>query len=149
MPLDAAGLNGGITSIATDPPQGGPSAAAQAWADAMKDYASGIVPASTTVDAAAATLSGALATAFSSPAAAPGMESAFAAFAGTVGGGMAAAGFAPTPPASPVGFASQFAGPKPASHDDAGAQISALIDKWMKTGFGTLISPPNTVVPWT
>jgi hypothetical protein len=75
------------------------------------------------------------------------MESAFAAFAVTVGGGMV--GFTPTPPAAPVGFASQFGGPKPATAADAASQIASLIDTWMRSGIGTLIAPPNTPTPWT
>lgn len=75
------------------------------------------------------------------------MESAFATFAVTVGGGMA--GYAPTPPPSPVGFASQFGGPKPETAAAAASAIASLIDTWMKTGLSTLIAPPNTVVPWT
>ena len=75
------------------------------------------------------------------------MESAFSTFAVTVGGGMA--GFVPTPPPAPVGFASQFAGPKPATAAAASSAIASLIDTWMKTGLSTLVAPPNTVVPWS
>jgi hypothetical protein len=75
------------------------------------------------------------------------MESAFASFGATVGLGMA--GFVPTPPAGPVGFASQFSGPKPATAQAAATAIAAIIDAWMRTGLSTLIAPPNTAVPWT
>ena len=147
MPLDAPGLSSALASIADDAPDGA-AAAGQAWADAVKDYAAGIVPPSTTVSAAAATLAGALAGAFSSPAAAPGMEAAFAAFAVTVAGGMLPT-YTGVPPAGPVGFASQFAGPKPESHAEAGAELGGLIDAWMKKGTATLVAPPNTPVTWT
>jgi hypothetical protein len=113
----------------------------------MQSYAVTIMPPSASVAAAVSTLSGALASAFAAPAAAPGMESAFAAFATTVGGGMA--GFAPIPPPAPVGFASQFAGPYPETHEAAGDQIGTLIHSWMSTGSSTLIAPPNTLTPWT
>ena len=146
MPLNLPGLKSALQSEFASPPATS-AACAQSWANAMQAYAVAIVPASTTVAAAAATLAGALATAFASPAAAPGMETAFAAFAVTVGGGMV--GFVPTPPPAPVGFASQFAGPKPATHADAADAIGDLIQAWMSTGFGTLVAPPFTVVPWS
>jgi hypothetical protein len=146
MPLDLSGLKANLASLGETPPAT-LAAAAQAWADAMASYAAGIIPASATVSAAATTLAGALVTAFGAPAAAPGMESAFAAFAGTVGVGMA--GFTAVPPPAPVGFAAQFAGPYPETHDEAGDQIGTLIDTWMKTGSATLIAPPNTVTPWS
>ena len=90
----------------------------------------------------------ALAGAFAAPDAAPSMESAFAAFAGTVAGGMATAGFTGVAPSAPVGFGPQFSGPKPGSHADAANQIATLIDVWMKTGVAILIAPPNTPQPW-
>lgn len=146
MPLNAAGLKDALQNEFTSPPATS-AECAQAWADAMSSYASGIIPPSATVSAAAATLAGALTTAFSSPAAAPGMEAAFSAFAVSVGGGMV--GFTPVPPSAPVGFALQFAGPKPLTHPDAAQAIASLIDGWMKTGSATLIAPPNTVTPWS
>jgi hypothetical protein len=99
------------------------------------------------VAGAAAALQSSLASAFGTTDCAPAMESAFAAFAVTVGGGMA--GYVPTPPPAPVGFASQFAGPKPATHASAASAIASLIDTWMKTGLSTLVAPPNTIVPWS
>lgn len=146
MPLNLAALQSALEQEFSDPPASS-AGCAQAWADALQSYAAGIIPASTTVAAAATTLSSALAGAFTAPDAAPGMESAFLAFAVAVGGGMV--GFVPTPPPAPVGFASQFAGPKPATHADAAAAFASLIDTWMRTGLSTLAAPPNTVVPWS
>jgi len=146
MPLNAGALSSGLSSLFSSPP---PSAAAcaQQWASAVQSWASGIVPASGTVSGAVSTLQGALASAFATPDCAPAMESAFAAFAVTVGGGMA--GYAPTPPPGPVGFAPQFAGAKPATASAAASALSSLIDAWMRTGIGTLIAPPNTPLPWS
>ncbi len=135
MSLVKAGLAGDIENIGTSPPETA-AECAEAWAAAMVDYAGSVLPASTTVSGAEVALAGALTTAFESPAAAAGMESAFASFATTVASGMAPA-FTGTPPAGPVGFAAQFAGPKPATHADAGVDISDLIDLWMKTGTAT------------
>src|ERR1700742_5180344 len=113
MPLALPTLTSQLQSLFADPP---PDAAgcAQGWANAMQAYAAGIVPASTTVATAASTLSGALAGAFATPNSGPAMDLAFTAFAASVGLGMA--GFAPVPPAAPVGFSTLFAGPKPATH---------------------------------
>lgn len=146
MPLALPALTSGLQSDFAAPP-GGYSACAQAWADAVQSWATGIVPPSTTVAAAAATLSGALASAFAAPDAPPLMETAFAAFAVTVGAGMA--GYAPTPPAGPVGFAPYFLGADAATHAQAASDIAGLIDPWMKTGLSALLVPPFTVVPWS
>jgi hypothetical protein len=146
MPLNPSALSSGLQSTFADPP---PTAAgcAQGWADAVQSWCSSIVPASAGVAGAVATLQGALAGAFAGTDAASALESAFSAFAVTVGGGMA--GYVPTPPPGPVGFATQFAGPKPATHADAASMIANLIDVWMRTGIGTLIAPPGTIVPWS
>jgi hypothetical protein len=146
MPLAAPALKSQLSSAFANPPPSH-AACAQAWASAVQAYASGIVPPSTTVAAAAAVLAGSLATAFQSSNAAPAMESAFAKFAGAVGLGMA--GYVPTPPPGQVGFAAQFSGPKPATHAAAGEAIGGLIDMWMRTGLSTLAAPPGTVVPWS
>lgn len=146
MPLNLSALSSGLQSTFSDPP-GGYNACAQAWADAVQSWCSSIVPPSATVASAAATLATALASAFSSPNAVPGIESAFSAFAAAVGLGMA--GYAPTPPAGTVGFASYFAGADATTHAQAASELAALIDPWMKTGLSTLLVPPNTVVPWS
>ena len=146
MALAAPSLKSQLQNLFASPP---PDAAgcAQGWANAMQAYAAGIVPASTTVTAAASALSGALASAFAAPNSAPAMELAFTAFGASVGLGMA--GFAPVPPVAPVGFAPLFAGPKPATAADAAQSIGSQIDTWMKTGVSTLVAPPFTVTPWT
>lgn len=148
MALNLATLQSDIASLAESPGATIADCAGQ-WADAMQAYAGGVVPATTSAAAASATLEAALVAAFAQPAAAAAMEAAFLAFATTIGVGMAGAGFTGLPPAGPVGFAAQFAGPKPATHAAAGQQIGSLIDMWMKTGTATLIAPPNTVVTWT
>lgn len=146
MPLDIGALQGGIEGACSSPSDTAAGSAGQ-WAAAVRDYASGIVPPSTTVSAAAATLEGALAGAFASPAAAPLMEAAFAAFGVTVAAGMLPL-YAGVPPSGPVGFASQFGGPKPETHAAAASAVASLIDTWMKTGTATLVAPPNTPTTW-
>ena len=146
MPLNASSLSSGLASLFSGPPPSAGGCAAQ-WASSVQSWAVGIVPPSAAVSGAVSTLQGALSSAFASPNCAPALESAFAAFAVTVGGGMV--GYAPTPPPGQVGFASQFAGPKPATAAAAASAIASLIDTWAKTGLSTLIAPPNTVVPWS
>jgi hypothetical protein len=120
---------------------------AHAWADAVRTYAAAIVPSSTTVSAAANALASSLAAAFALPSAVAGMEAAFAAFAAAVGFGMT--GYVPTPPPAAVGFATQFAGPAPATSAAAAQQLAALVHAWLTTGTSTLAVPPNTLVPWS
>ena len=144
MALNRAALESGIAEVCTAP-AGDAAGCAQQWADAMGEYASAIVPVSPAVAGAVATLAGSLAAAFSSPAAAPGMESAFKAFAATVGAGMA--GFVPTPPPSPVGFASLFGQPPPATGAAAASSMANLIDAWMRTGTAT--PPGGSPIPWS
>lgn len=108
MPLNPAGLQSDFEDLFSDPP-GTVSECAQAWADAVQAYFAGVVPSSTTVTAAAATLKTALESVFNAGAAsdpstaASSMETAFAAFATTVAGGMAPA-FVATPPTGQIGF---------------------------------------------
>ncbi len=145
MPLSADVLAKALEQVFVAPPETAP-ACAQAWADAVETYASSIVPPSTTVSAAAASLSAALTAAFLAPAAVPAMEAAFAAFVVALGGGMA--GFTPVPPAGPVGFAQLFQA-APQTHADAAAGIADAIHTWMTTGTATLIAPPFTASPWS
>lgn len=149
MPLVPETLQSQLESLFGSPPPSR-SACAQAWASAVQAYAAAIVPPSATVAAAAASLATALESAFAAttaPFAAPGMESALAAFAATVGGGMA--GYTPVPPSAPVGWAAQFSAAPPATHALAAQQISTRIHAWLTTGTSTLIAPPNTLVPWS
>lgn len=144
MPIDKAKLKDGLKSALASP-ENTHADCAQAWADAMSDFASGVVPPSTAVSSATSALSSSLATAFALPVATPGIVAAFTAFAAAVGAGMA--GFVPTPPPTPVGLVALFAGPKPATHDDAATAISDLVDIWMRTG--TAVAAPAAPVNWS
>ena len=146
MPLVLAALQSDLEALFAAPPAT-IAQCAQAWADATSSYASAIVPPSTTVAAAGATLSTALAAAFALPSAAAAMDAAFLAFATAVGLGMA--GYTPVPPPAPLGVAAQIAGPKPTTHAAAATAFATLIDTWMRTGTATLIAPPFTVLPWS
>lgn len=142
--LDSGKLQSAIFSVCESPAQTA-AACAQQWAQAMGDYASGIVPPSTTVPAARSALAGSLAAAFATPFAAPGMESAFAAFAATVGAGQA--GFVPLPPPRPVGFAALLAVISP-THASAAAAVASLVDTWMRSGSSTPVAG-GSPVPWS
>lgn len=151
MPLNATAFKDAIAALKGDNSPATVAAAAQAWADATQALAAGVIPASTTVAAAAATLKAEFESAWSqttSTAAASKLETGFAAFAATVGGGMTAGGYTGTPPAGQVGFASLLSTNQP-SLDDAAQAWADAIKTWMETGTGTLIVPPNTVVPWS
>lgn len=146
MPLVPATLQAQLASTFANPPETAQQCA-QAWANAMQAYAAAIVPPSTTVAAATSALSTALAVAFTQrPSGAAAMENAFAAFAVSLGGGMA--GYVAVPPVAPIGFASLFA-THPATHAEAAQRLTSAIDSWMRTGTATLIAPPGTVVPWS
>jgi hypothetical protein len=146
MPLDLPGLQSSLETLFAAPP---PTAAecAQAWADALGNYAAGIVPPSTTVPAGSVALVAALQSAFESPSAAAVFDAAFTTFAATVGTGMLPA-FAATPPPAPLGVAAQLAVSQP-THAAGAAAFASLIDVWFKIGTATLVAPPFTVLPWT
>lgn len=145
MTLNKQALQSGIEDLAG----ANASEAAQGWADAMEAFASGIVPASTTVSTAAATLATAMQSIMQGTDQATtvtSLEAAFAAFAVTVGGGMT--GFIPGPPAAPVGFAA-LAAVSSTSVETSAAAWATSIDTWMKTGASILAVPPFTPVSWT
>lgn len=146
MPLNPSGLQSSLESLFASPPMMA-AQCAQAWADAAGSYGAGIIPASTTVSAAAAALAAALQSAFGSAPAAPAFDAAFMSFAVTVAAGMLPT-FAGIPPPAPLGIATLLVSPQP-THAAAAAAFAALIDAWMKTGTATLVAPPNTLVPWS
>jgi hypothetical protein len=146
MPLNLPSLQSALEDLFSNPP---PAAAdcAQAWADAVEAYFSGVVPPSTTVSAAAGVMTGALQTAFEAPNAAPAVDGAFTAFATTVAGGMLPA-FTGVPPAAPLAISTLLAAPQP-THAAAAAAFSALIDTWARTGTAALVAPPFTASLWS
>lgn len=146
MPLDPVTLQSALGDLFATPPLTAAECAA-AWASALSDYASGVVPPSATVAAAATTLQAALAAAFAAPGAPSSVDAAFAAFAATVGAGMAPA-FVATPPPAPLGVIALLGAPAP-SHPAAAAGFAAHIDGWFKSGTAQLVAPPFTVAPWT
>lgn len=144
MPLASSKLQSGILGVCSSPADTA-AGCAQQWAQAMGDYAAGIVPPSTTVPVAQSALASALAGAFVTPFAAPLMEAAFAAFAASVGGGQI--GFVPVPPPRPVGFAALLAVIAP-THADAASAVTALVDSWMRSGSSTPLVG-GSPVPWS
>jgi hypothetical protein len=144
MPLNSGGLQSALLAQFKAPASSA-AGCAQQWADAVGNYASAVAPPSLSVSAARSALAAGLTAAFSSPLAAPGMESAFAAFAATVAAGMAPT-FVGAPPPRPVGFAAMFATLSP-THEAAAAAMAALIDSWMRSGTATP-SVGGAPVPW-
>lgn len=158
MPLLITALTAspGLPGAGTNGPLDDGAAVATKWAAAVGAWASAIVPASTAVTAAKTALEGTLTTLFSTPhsteqlaALAASLEAAHLTFATAVGVGMAAAGYAPTPPTGSVGFAGILTADPRDSSQDAADDIADALDTWMKTGIGTLIATPFTVVPWS
>lgn len=133
-----SGFSAGYTSYA---------AAGNGWGNAVQTGTASIVPPSTTVAAAVATLKTALTSAFAAPNSIPAMTTAFTAFATTVAAGMLPT-YTGVPPAAPINFASVF-GSTYTNHSDPAQAISDLIVNWLKTGTATLVAPPNTVIPWS
>ena len=144
MPLDLVTLQTDLEALFSEPPLTAPGCAA-AWASAVSGYAAAVVPASTTVELAAATLETALAAAFATPSAASLVDAAFTAFAATVAVGMAPA-FTGAPPPAPLSIGVLFAAPQP-THAAAAAAFAALIDTWFKTGSAVSV-PPGVTVTW-
>lgn len=131
---------------ATDEPGDSAAACAQTWANIMGSYFAGVVPASTTVSAAQASLQSALVSAFSAEAGAGLglLETAFTAFAATIGAGMAPA-FVAVPPPMPVGFANLEPAEDAAS---TATNLATLISTWAQSGTATP-SAGGSPVPWT
>lgn len=145
MPLVLAALRQGLPGARGDYPASYDEAA-HAWASAVRSWASGMVPTSTTVAVASLALERDLADAFAQRAGAAALEAAFARFARAVGLGMA--GYVAVPPPGQVGFAALFRGPPRVTRQDGIALVAGKLDVWMRTGTATLIAPPGTVVPW-
>lgn len=147
MPLIQSNLEDALTSFFEDPPETAPLCAEQ-WADAMKNYVLPIVPPSTTAEPASLALSAALTpifeTSLSASVTAIGMETAWLAFATSLGLGMAPAWVA-TPPPGLIGFLSLFTAPPPLTHREAAANFSNAIHIWMLTGTAVNSSSGATV----
>lgn len=146
MPLNPAGLQSDLEAFFEASPDTD-AACGQAWADAVEAYASGLVPPSTAVTSAAASLASSLTSAFAAPSAAAPFDAAFTSFAAAVAAGQAPT-FTGVPPPAPLGIASLLGGTQP-THAAAAAAFASLIDAWMRTGSAVLVAPPNTVVPWS
>lgn len=115
--------------------------AAQAFADALKIYATSIVPASTTVSAASSAMISALGTLSISE-----FQSALTTFASTVGGGMAPA-YTATPPSTTIDF-STVTSKDGENAEDSINELVNVIDTWMKTGTATP-SAGGSPIPWS
>lgn len=158
MPLLIAALKAspGLPGAGSNTNGANAAAVAATWANAVGAWAAAIIPASTTVAAAKTTLQGTLTTIFSTPhstaqlaALASSLEAAHLTFATAVGVGMAGAGFAPTPPVGPIGFSGILTADPRDTSQEAADEIADALDAWMKTGIGTMIATPFTVVAWS
>lgn len=146
MSLNVATLTAQLTALFTSPPSDIAGCAA-AWANAMEDYATAIVPASITVTLAASALESNLITTFAdngSPSMIALLEANFALFADGVALGMI--GYTAVSPPGLVGFGTIG---NQTSWGDAASAWVTKIDDWMRTGTATLIVFPFTVSNWS
>ena len=151
MPLNLAALLDGLPGANEADYPASRAECAQAWADAMKAYATGVVPPSATVAAAAPALEAALFSAFALTSRndlASALEAAFGTFALTVASGMAPTNTG-VPPAGLVGFLGLFSQPYATTRHEGVVRVANAIDAWMRTGTATLVAPPYTVVTWS
>jgi len=146
LPLNVASLQSDLEALFSNPPLTA-AECAQAWANAVQAYASGVVPASTTVSAAASTLATALQSAFGTPNALTGFDTAFLTLAATVASGMLPT-FVGVPPAAALGIDALFDAPQ-ASHGAAAGTFASHIDVWLRTATASLVLPPFTSTTWT
>lgn len=111
---------------------------AEEHSEAMRVYASGIVPVSTAVTAAKNAMKSILLTVtVSAGDFIPKYQSAIAAFASTLGSGMAPA-FSATPPSTPIDLSPMVsAGMNGASGGQCAGIMAGIIDTWMRTGTAT------------
>lgn len=125
MTVDAAQLRTDLLAFFIAPPATSALCATE-WGTIMEDYATPVVPPSATVAAAAVTLEAAMAAAFLTPAAAAALDTAFAAFAATVFGGMP-----PMSPAAPTapGWAATLL-VTAATHDAGADNFRDFINVW-------------------
>lgn len=130
--------------------EGFPSATnvGQKWAAAVDAYASKVIPASIAAAIAKTAMAGAMAGASAPGAGTAAIPAAFAAYAATLGGGMAPA-FVAVPPPAPLSLDPAFAvGMSGGSASAVISQIVTIVDTWFRTGTATpaLGGPP---VPWS
>lgn len=142
MPLVQATLAADLETLFSDPPAT-ESECADEWASAFESYALMIVPPSTTVSTAAATLRSSLSGFNDDSQLASTLSSALTSFAATIAGGMAPA-FTGTPPSSPLSLS--FSNHD--THAAAAQAIASAVQSWMITG--TAINNASGVTtPWS
>jgi hypothetical protein len=130
MSVDPTGLRADLLTLFQSPPAS-IALCATDWADAIGAYAADVVPISTIVAAAQATLETATAAAFALPypGSATALDAAYIAFAATVFGGMVAPAPPNAAPAGPPGWVAQLLIPQ-SSHGSAADVFRDLVDGW-------------------
>lgn len=120
--------------------------AAQYWADSLNIYGLAVTPASTTQAAAVSAFIGL----FNTMTPATGLvifPTCFAAYAATLGGGMA--GWVAVPPPSPINFAPvQTAAVAGADQTQCLVLMVDILDAWFRTGTATPVAG-GPAVPWS
>jgi len=143
MPLVVATLQNGLKRV-FDAGAENEATAINGWVNAVLQYASPIVPPSTTVALAAQSLRSGLSGFSQDSGALSKLPSAMATFAGVVATSMVPTGppFTPAvPPAAPLVIPFVLA----TDSTQAAQVIAAAIDAWMRTGIG----PATALSPWS
>lgn len=138
-----------LLSLFEDPPETA-ALCAQRWAEAMENYASTVLPRSSTASAASAALELSLvslfSTSLSSTTTSIAMEAAWLTFATTLGIGMAP-DWVSTPPPGPIGFSLLFEA-RPETHREAASNFATSIHLWLLTGIA-VNSTSGATVNWS
>ena len=123
---------------------------AENWATVVDTYASGVIPASTTVEQAKSAFNSVMLGISSS--AGNGLAlltAAFTAYGTALSIGMSAAGFIGVPTPAPINFTPIVAvGLGGAGGDVIADMMATIIDIWFRTGTATPVSG-GPVIPWT
>lgn len=108
------------------------------WADAVNQYASLVIPISTTSVGAKNAMIAAMLPGLSAPGGFfAAFISGFTAYALTLGGGMAGAGFVAVPPPVPINFGPLLALPLDGPLSTKISTMASIIDTWFRTGTAT------------
>jgi len=119
------------------------------WADAVDQYASLVVPVSTTSAAAKSAMVSAILGGLGTPGSFfPAFIAGFTAYALSLGGGMTGAGFVGTPPPLPIDFTTFLALPLDGPLSTKISVMASTIDTWFRTGTA-VPSGGGAVIIWS
>jgi len=110
--------------------------------DSFHNYASQVVPLSSTSEAARQAMKSAIPSI-------PRLENAYIIYANILATGMVGSGYNGTPPSGILLFNSIIPFALNGDRVSSTKSMALLIHTWMQTGIATMIATPNTVIPWS